>query len=278
MLRSPDPDAPGAIPRPPAGRGRGAVARHVVRAQGRTRPLLSPGPFCHGSKAAPDIEAWREILRDAVVELDATPVDPAVRSGYTGWVYLLDAGAVTVTDVASDPLRAARTRRLIDRNPVDFCHLMLARRPSHTTVEDRHNKLRPGDAVLLDSTRQYSFTADAFAHYLSVNVPRAALIRDLRTTPELGRVIPAHDPAVRVLTSVVAELGRGAADLPPEMLTELGHTTSELLVSTLRMAAAGDTRLSSPRLSRRAQLLRMQDFVRRRFADPELCPQLIATA
>ncbi|UGQ12190.1 helix-turn-helix domain-containing protein [Yinghuangia sp. ASG 101] len=273
MSRPPGTDAFGAIPSPAAG-GR----RHVVRPHGRTRPVLRPGPSCQGSDAAPDIDSWREILRDAVVELDASPVDLTPRTDYTGWVYLLDLGAVSVTDVASDPMHAARTRRLIDRNPVDFYHLMLARRPSHTVSDDRPNELRTGDAVLLDSTRQYSFTADSFAHYLSVNVPRAALIRDLRTTPELGRLIPAHDPTLRVLSSVVAELCRGSAVLPPDTLAELGHTTYELLVSTLRTAAAGDTRLSTPQLSRQAQLPRMRDFVLRHFTDPALTPQLIATA
>lgn len=277
MSRSPDPDAPGAIPEPTAGR-RTAGRRHVVRPRGRTRPLLRPGPFCQGSDAAPDMDSWREILRDAVVELDATPVTPHALPDYTGWVYLLDLGAVSVSDVATDPMHAARTRRLIDRNPVDFYHLMLARRPSHTVSDDRPNELRAGEAVLLDSTRQYSFTANSFAHYLSVNVPRGALIRDLRTTPELGRLIPAHDPALRVLTSVVDELCRGSTTLPAETLTELGHTTYELLVSTLRTAAAGDTRLSTPQLSRQAQLPRMRDFVRRHFADPALTPQLIASA
>ncbi len=281
MSRSSAPEARGAISRPASG-GPKAVRRHVLRRpHGRTRPVLAPGPYCQGSESAPHIDAWREVLRDTLVELDTAPVTPATGrplDDYTGWVYLLDLGAISVTDVASDPMYAVRTPRLIHRNPVDFYHLMLARRPSDTVSDHRQNQLRPGDAVLLDSTRQYSFTADSFSHYFALNVPRAALIRDLRTTPELGRVIPADNPALRVLTTVVGEVCRSSAALPPEAVPEMAHTTYELLVSMLRTAASGDTRLSTPQLSRQAQLPRMKDFVRRNLTDPALSPQLIASA
>jgi len=227
---------------------------------------------------APDIDTWRETLRDALVELDAAPVGTTGRDTYTGWVNVLDLGMVSISDVASDPVRVARTPRLIGRNPVDFYHLLLARRPSRVAVGTYRGQLRPGDAVLVDSTRPYSLTGDTFAHYLSINVPRAAVLRDLRTEPPLGTVIPARDPMLRVLAAVVAELGHTATALTPGTLVELGHTTRELLTSTLRVAAGADTRPQEVHLSRNAQLARMRDFIRRHLTDPALSPRMLADA
>ncbi|WTX00065.1 helix-turn-helix domain-containing protein [Streptomycetaceae bacterium NBC_01309] len=243
--------------------------QHRIGPDGRRRPP---------SGSAPDVESWRDILRDAIFQLDATPLHPTAPDRYTGWVSIHDFGAVSISNVASDPVRVARTPRLIKSNPVDFYLLLLAVQPSRAAVDIHHNMLRPGDAVLVDSTQPYTLTADSFAHYLSIHVPHAALRRDLRTSPEPGFVIPAHDPTLRVLTAVVGELARNPAGRPHETLADLGHTTYELLVSTLRTAAQNATWNSDTNLSRRAQLARMREFVRIHLADPDLSPRTLAAA
>ncbi|MGW0658106.1 AraC-like ligand-binding domain-containing protein [Streptodolium elevatio] len=235
-------------------------------------------PCYPGTGAAPDVDVWREILRDSIVELDATPLGPPDRHAYTGWVHVLDLGAVSISDVASDPVRVARTPRLISRNPVDFYHLLLARRPSRAAAGTYHGLLRPGDAVLVDSTQPYSLTADRFAHYLSINVPRSALRRDLAAAPVPGGVIPTRDPMLRVLAAVVTELGRNVNDLTTETMAEVGHTTYELLMSTLRASMGAGARPGDVHLSRTAQLARMRVFIRRHLADPALSPRMLADA
>jgi AraC-like DNA-binding protein len=230
--------------------------------------------------AVPDVDTWRGLLRDAIVELDAEPAGAPEPPGYTGWVRLLDLGSISVTDVASDPVRVARTPRLIRRNPVDFYHLSVARRPGSWAAQGgRPHRLRPGDAVLFDAGEPWSVAADDFGHYVIVNVPRADLERDLGVQRALlGKPVPRESPTLRVLMAAIAELGRHAPLLPDETLAELGHTAGELLVSTLRLAAGGGNQLADPRLSRNAQLLRMRDFVRRHLAEPDLSPRTIAAA
>ncbi|MEU8134273.1 helix-turn-helix domain-containing protein [Streptodolium elevatio] len=227
----------------------------------------------------PDVDSWRASLRDAIVEMDATPLDRPGSSDYTGWVYMLDLGPISVTDVASDPVHVARTPRLINHNPVDFYHLSVSRRPSLAEQHGRQSRLGAGDAILVDSSEPFSVTADSFAHYLIVNVPRAALRRDLRVDRNmLGQHVSAQNPSLRVLMSLLGELGRGAPELTSEMIHELGHTASELLVSTLRLAEAGHRHYADTRMSRGAQLLRMKDFAMRQLADPDLSPKLLAAA
>lgn len=256
-----------------------ARQRHTLRRQAVRRPLLRPGAASHIGGSAPDLDAWRSILRDAIVEVAATPLGPADHPDYTGWASLLDLGPVSITDVASDPVRAARTPNLIKRNPVDFYHLLVARGPSWVEQGGRPTRLRPGDAVLLDATQPWTVAADSFAQHVVVNMPRADLHRDLRVDRStLGTPLPAGNPTLRVLTALIAELGRSSPGLPPDTLAELGHTTRELLVSTLRLAEHGHYSLADPRLTHRPQLLRMRSFVRRHLADPDLSPRTLATA
>lgn len=277
MARPQDNDTARSPRRSSAGTGSAGAPRHRIGPDGRRRTAPRRAPV-DPVGAVSDVDSWREILRDTIFQLDATPLRPADRHAYTGWVNIHDFGAVSISDVASDPVRVARTPRLIRRNPVDFYLLLIAVRPSHAAIGTHHNRLRHGDAVLVDSTQPYSLTADAFAHYLSLHVPRAAVRRDLRAAPPLGHIIPAQDPTLRVLNAVVTELVRSPLGRPAETLADLGHTAYELLVSTLRTAPEAGTWGSDAQLSRRTQLARMREFIRMHLADPDLSPRTLAAA
>ncbi|WP_424639464.1 helix-turn-helix domain-containing protein [Embleya sp. AB8] len=253
--------------------------RHSVRRDRFKRPVIRSGPGVLGSGSLPGFETWRAVLRDAVFETDTTPLGPPDCPDYTGWVYLLGLGPVSVTDLGSEPVRVARTARLIRRNPVDLYTLSIAQRPAMIQSHGRQVWLRSGDALLSDPNELLSVTTQGFGHFVVLNVQRGALERGLGTYRNtLGRHIPAGNPNLRVLTTLPAESGREASCLPTATIHELGHTAIELLFSTVRPAEAGQGRLPDPALSRGAQLLRMQDFVRLHLDEPDLSPKLLAAA
>lgn len=240
---------------------------------------MRPGPEGRSGGLAPDVETWRTILRDHITELDATPADPEPAPDYRGWAYVLAMGALSVTDVGSDPVRVARTARSIGRSQEAFYHLSIARRPSWATHAGRSIRMRAGDAVLLDGTEPFSLVSDGFAHHMVVNVPHAVLQRDLRVQPfMLGRRIGPENAFLRVLLGMITQVGGETSDIPGESLSELGHTAGELLVSALRLAEVGRAHVTDARMSHAAQLLRMRDFVRSHLAEPGLAPRLIAAA
>lgn len=227
------------------------------------------------------MDTWRGMLRDCIVELDATPVDGAADGGpdYTGWVYLVDLGPLSITDVGTDPARVARTARTIGRSQDDFYHLSVAQRPCWSGQAEHETRMGAGDAVLLDCTMPFWLAADGFAHHVVLNVPKAAFTRTLHVERDLlGRRIAADNPALRVLMAAVAELGKDPGALPPGAGLEIGHTLTELLVSTLRMTQTGRPDTGGANLGRHAQLLRMQDFVRRHLAEPDLSTKTLAAA
>ncbi|WP_436790746.1 helix-turn-helix domain-containing protein [Yinghuangia sp. YIM S10712] len=246
---------------------------------GRSRPLVRLGPGGRHGGLAPNVDIWRAILRDNITELDATPADPDSRTDYRGWAHVLELGTLSVTDVGSDPVRVARTPRLIGRSQEAFYHLSIARRPSWARHAGQEIRMRTGDAVLLDGTEPFSLVSDGFAHHVVINVPRAALQRDLHVQPSmLGQLIGTENPMLRVLMGMISRIGSDTSDLPGEALAELGHTAGELLVSALRLAEVGRTHVPDLRMSHAAQLLRMQDFVRSHLAEPSLSPRTLAAA
>lgn len=267
---------------PAAGKTSSApVRRHALRGprRGRSRSVVRPGidPAVGGS--AQDIDTWRSMLRECIVELDAAPVGKPDETRYTGWAYQLDLGALSITDVGTDPARVSRTPRMIGRSQDDFYHLSVAQRPCWVGQAGRETRMEAGDAVLLDCTSPFWLASDQFAHHLVVNIPRTDLLRSLRVERDLlGRRIAGRNPALRVLMAAVAELGKGTAALPPPALLELGNTAAELLASTLRLERSSRADAEDRELSRGAQLLRMQDFVYRHLAEPGLSTHMVAAA
>lgn len=226
-----------------------------------------------------DFDIWRSSLRDSMVAIDATPLGATGRADYTGWVYMLPLGRISVADVGSAPVRVSRTRHLIAADAADIYQLSIARRASWARQGERPIRLRAGDAVLFDATQPSSVTTDGFGHQVVVNVPRADLRR--RASVEhgmLGQAIRADTPGLRVLIAIIDQLGRDSSRLTVDLMDELGHTTTELLASTLRATAAGRQNMADPLLSRTAQLARMRDFVGRHLADPDLSPRTLADA
>ncbi|UGQ11646.1 helix-turn-helix domain-containing protein [Yinghuangia sp. ASG 101] len=256
-----------------------SARRHTLRGARGRRSVVRPGNGSAVGGRAQDIDTWRSMLRECIVELDAAPVGGVDASRYTGWAYQLDLGPLSVTDVGTDPARVSRTPRMIGRSQDAFYHLSVAQRPCWVAQAGQETRLEAGDAVLLDCTTPFWLAADGFAHHLVVNIPRGELLRSLRVERDvLGRRIAAANPALRVLTAVIGELGGGTAAVPPRALLELGNTAAELLASTVRWEGHPHAAAEDARMSHRAQLLRMQDFVCRNLAEPGLSTQTLASA
>ncbi|WP_165956293.1 helix-turn-helix domain-containing protein [Streptomyces hainanensis] len=237
------------------------------------RPRLVGGPSA-------DVDAWRGMLHDSLIELDAIPMGGTGHdAGYHGWLRQLDLRCLTLTDVGSDPVRVVRTPRMLLGNQDDFYLLSIALENSSSFSGNTRSELRRGDAVLLDSTAPFQLSADEFAHHLVLTLPRADVARVMPVDRErIGRRIAAENPVLRVLLATITEVHAGGERFDPDLLPELGYVMRELVFSALRSDEFGDQTAVNGLLGHRAQLLRMRDFVQRRLADPELSARTMAAA
>lgn len=227
-----------------------------------------------------DVDAWRGVLREALVELDAIPIgDTGDDPEYTGWAHQLDLGYLTVTDVGSDPVRVVRTPRMLAGNQDDFFMLSIAVEDSFSFNENTRSRLRRGDATLLDSTVPFQLRAYGFAHHLVLTLPRTDVRRVMPIDRErVGRRLAADNPVLTVLRATIAGIRAGEDRLDPRLLPELGHTLRELLFSVLRSDESADQAGVNALLGHQAQLLRMRDFVQRHLSDPDLSSKTVAAA
>ncbi|TDC20500.1 helix-turn-helix domain-containing protein [Streptomyces sp. 8K308] len=229
---------------------------------------------------SPDVDAWRGMLRDCLIRLDAIPIGgTGDGDGYTGWLRQLDLGCLTLTDVGSDPVRVVRAPRMLVGNQDDFYLLSMALEDSASHCGDVQSQLGRGDAVLLDSTAPFQLSAAERAHHLVLTLPRADVARVLPASRErVGRRIAAQNPVLRVLRATLAEVHAGGERFDPGLLPELGYVLRELLFSVLRSDELTDQAGVNGLLGHHAQLLRMRDFIQRHIADPELSAKVVAAA
>ncbi|MFD5317852.1 helix-turn-helix domain-containing protein [Streptomyces sp. NPDC127098] len=260
-------------PRTSRPHGRGAASRAL-----RVAPGPSPSPLVGGTSS--DVDTWRGMLRDCLIELDAIPIGGTGNgAGYTGWLRQLDLGCLTLTDVGTDPVRVVRTPRMLAGNQDDFFLLSIAQEDSASLSGNALSRLRRGDAVLLDSTAPFQLSANEFGHHLVLTLPRADVTRVMPVSGEhVGRRIAAQNPVLRVLRATIAEVHSGGERFDPDLLPELGYVLRELVFSVLRSDESGDQSGVNGLLGHHAQLLRMRDFVRRHLAEPDLSAKVVAAA
>ncbi|WP_437773401.1 helix-turn-helix domain-containing protein [Arthrobacter sp. KNU40] len=193
--------------------------------------------------------------------------------------------------LTADPFGVSRTP--IDVRQHDSDDLMLVIHdlgsPGQVEHRDTRSELRPGDAVLIDTRRPYTFdyTTPIQQTVLKLNRSSAG-----RLDAAVGRVIhSAEGPLGRVFRKILDELvdlsstSRLQAE-PSGPAAGRGVPTGGNGIEAASLAAAAvdilaaiynaDPSLNNRLLGREALMKTAKDFVRSRFRDPQLSPALIA--
>ncbi len=260
----------------------GGTAPRVLSTPHGTPPgaAVTQNQSCLAGGMSADVDAWRGMLHESLIELDAIPVGrTGDGAGYTGWLRQLDLGGLSLTDVGSDPVRVVRAPRMLVGNQDDFYLLSIAQEDSSSLNGNVRSHLHRGDAVLLDSTAPFQLSADEFAHHLVLTLPRTDVARVTPVSRErVGRRIAAQNPVLRVLRATIKEIYANGERLDSDLLPELGNVLRELTFSVLRSDELTDQAGVNGLLGHQAQLLRMRDFIQRHLAEPDLSAKAVAAA
>jgi len=160
--------------------------------------------------------------------------------------------------------------------------------PGHVEHRDTRSELRPGDAVLIDTRRPYSFEYTTPIQQIVLKLSRASAGR---LEVDAGRVVHSADgPLGRVFRKVLKELVdlEGTSRLEADPVGPIGRgvqsgghgiEAASLATAAVDLLSAiynADQSLNNRLLGREALMKTAKDFVRSRLRDPRLSPDLIA--
>lgn len=218
-----------------------------------------------------DFEAWKAVLRPICGRYDSSGPIP---DRFRGWARILDVYGLPALDVGCNVERVERTSRDIRLDGFDhYFALFQVHGTSAVTQNDRDVRLAAGDVVLVDAARPLTlFGADPSAQWLSLHLPRQALVTHLGLELQGGCFRRSGTPAVRLLNDAIigAHKDRGNSLSPADSYMQLAAFD---LVGAL-FAPSDPVRVSS---SAGKLFARICGVIKEGFSDPDFGPAKVAT-
>jgi AraC family transcriptional activator of tynA and feaB len=195
---------------------------------------------------------------------------------FEAWVRRWWIDDLALVDCECSPCSGTRQRRHIADTEGEFVVVLINRGGRETVSQGAAEAaLRPGDAVVWDSTRPARFAVHEALRKRSLLIPRAALDEvSGRTWTTPGVMLDGAAPATRLLLSYLNALSESLPVLGSSAVAAARNATLELLVGALRVD--GDVPATGPtQLALRAA---MDRYIERHLLDGALSLNEIAAA
>jgi AraC family transcriptional regulator, positive regulator of tynA and feaB len=161
-----------------------------------------------------DFEAWKDLVERLGGGYRSEGIAP---KAFHGWVRPLNIYGLTAMDVGCNAQRVTRTQRDVRLDGLDHYFALLQISGKSAMIQnDQAVRLVAGDIVLVDAARPSTFFAEPSVHWVSLHLPRQALVSHLGFEPRGGSFRPYGSRAGRLLSDVVAGgLEEGESALSP---------------------------------------------------------------
>jgi AraC family transcriptional regulator, positive regulator of tynA and feaB len=161
-----------------------------------------------------DFEAWKDLVERLCGGYRSEAIAP---KDFHGWAYPLNVYGLAARDIGSNAHRVGRTQRDIRLDGLDhYLALLQLSGESAIIQNDQAVRLFAGDIALIDVARPGTFFGEASVRWMSLRLPRQALVSHLGFEPRGGSFSPCGSRAGRLLTDVVAgALEEGESALSP---------------------------------------------------------------
>jgi AraC family transcriptional regulator, positive regulator of tynA and feaB len=230
-----------------------------------------------GARAGTDERAWQweQMLSTThlawTVRIDHTEGQP-----FEAWVRRWWIDDLALVDCECSPCSGTRQRRQVGGTDGEFVVVLMTRAGRETVSQAGSDAvLRPGDAVLWDSTKPARFHVWEPLTKRSLLIPRAALEEvDGRAWTPAGVMLDGAEPATRLLFSYLDSLSTSLPALGPSAVTAARNATLELLVGALR--AGGDVPATGT--TQPALRAAMDRYIERHLLDGAISPGALAAA
>ena len=239
--------------------------------------LHGHGEFWTTSADAPLDERsgeWEQML--SATHLPWTVQVDDLGRGFEAWVRRLWIDDLALVDCECDPCSGTRQRRQLGDTDGEFVVVLMTRAGRETVTQgDAEAELRPGDAVVWDSTKPARFSVWEPLVKRSLVIPRAALeeVNGRAWTPA-GVMLDGQSAATRLLVSYLDSLSATLPALGSSAVTAARNATLELLMGALRV----DGEVPSTATAQPALRAAMDRYIERHLLHGAVTPNDIATA
>ena len=218
---------------------------------------------------------WREALSQTFGALDMTVPDEV----YSGTIRTAPLGRLQAVTVDGDCLSALRTRRLVTQGREEEYVVvkLLERGVARLEQDGREVVLGPGEIFIYDMARPFRLNLPQPFRAKSLVIPRDVLgLSESDLTHVTASPLGPGTPLGGLLSPFLAGLVDGAGTYSPHTSERMARNVVDLL-GVLAGEVLGRSNADTP-AGNRALLLRIQAFIDRHLADPDLTPQAIARA
>ncbi|GAB7188410.1 DNA-binding transcriptional activator FeaR [Kitasatospora sp. Ki12] len=218
---------------------------------------------------------WRDALSQTFGTVDITVPDEV----YSGTIRATRLGRLQAVTVDGDSLSVLRTRRHVAQSGEDEYVVVkqLDRGVARLEQGGRETLLGPGDIYVYDMARPGLLNLPQSFRTKSLVLPRDVLgLSESDMAHVTGFPLCPYTPLGGLLSPFLAGLVDGVGTYPPRASELMARNVVDLL-GVLADEILGRSGADTPG-GNRALLLRVQAFIDRHLADPELTPQIIARA
>jgi AraC-like DNA-binding protein len=221
------------------------------------------------------LECWRDAVSRNLVPLEVLPRESA---DFSASLHAVSVGRVQMSVISAAPHSIARTRRHIASDAPDFFQLTVQLTGQGVlTQRDRQAQVGPGELVIYDTRRPFTYDLRQSHTGLVLMFPRAMLpLADRDLARVTATPVPCHDGLGQVVLPLLHGLARQMEHLESRGTPRLADNVVDLVGTLLAEYADADrtTEEAGPGLLTERVLLYMEQ----RLADPVLSPEQIAAA
>lgn len=217
---------------------------------------------------------WQDML--SATHLPWTvQVDPRDEP-FEAWVRRWWIDDLALVECECSPCSGTRRRRHVADTDGEFVVVLMTRAGGETVSQgDVETAMRPGDAVVWDSTKPARFTVWEPLCKRSLVIPRAAFDEVKgRAWTTTGVSLRGASPAARLLSSYLDTLSESLPVLGPSAVAAARNATLELLVGALRP----DGEVPSTTSAQPALRAAMDRYIERHLLDGAISPRALAAA
>lgn len=233
--------------------------------------ITTPNDGTAGDRLA----CWRDAVSRNLVPLEVLPRESA---DFSASLHAVQVGQVQMSVISAEPHSIARTPRHIASDAPDYLQLTLQLTgQGMLTQRERQARVRPGELVVYDTRRPFTYDLDESHTGLVLMFPRTMLALAER---DLARVtatpVPCHDGLGQVVLPLLQGLARQMEHLETRGTPRLADNVIDLVGTLLAEHADVDrpSEEAGPELLTERVLVHMEQ----RLADPGLSPEGIAAA